>query len=302
MFCITLVGEQPIPILMPLWQLKGITDLQFVASSKTEEVAIRLEGIVKSDDALKGIQVHDRLLVYAYNLTDTQQKVSQAIYNHQNHHRVLVNLTSGTKIMSLGCLQAVQTLDAQLVYVSTETRELLFFHPASKKEWAERFDIAIDCYQYFNAHGFDASLNHNFRSPYPSIMPPKEGDELENTIYQLCQESSLFDHVQKNLYVRKRLPDQVGVINELDIVCIRNGSLAICSCKSGKLSNDPLYELSSLASRELAGIYCKKFLITSLNDVAIPIAINDRAMSLGIQIISQENLQQSAQIIFDSIK
>lgn len=302
MFCITLVGEQPIPILMPLWQLTGITDLQFVASSKTEEVAIRLEGIVRSDDALKGIHVHDRLLVSAYNLTDTQQKVSQAIYKQQNRQRVLVNLTSGTKIMSLGCLQAVQTLDAQLVYVSTETRELLFFHPASKKEWTEKFDIAIDCYQYFNAHGFDASLNPNFKSPYPPIMPPKEGDELETSIFQLCQDSLLFDHVQKNLYVRKRLPEQVGSINELDIVITHNGSLAICSCKSGKLFNDPLYELSSLASRELAGIYCKKFLITSHKEEEIPTGIKDRAMGFGIQIISQENLQRSAQIIYDSIK
>lgn len=301
MFCITLVGEQPIPILMPLWQLTGITDLQFVATYETEEVAKRLEGIVQSDNALKGIRVHDRLIVSAYNLADTQKKVSQAIYNNQNQ-RVLVNLTSGTKIMSLGCLQAVQTLDAQLVYVSTETRELLFFHPASKKEWTEKFNIVIDCHQYFNAHGFDARLNPNFKSSNPPIMPPKEGDELENTIFQLCKDSSLFDDVQKNLYVRKRLPEQVGAINELDIVVTHNGSLAICSCKSGKLSNDPLYELSSLASRELAGIYCKKFLITSHTADAVPSGIKDRAMGFDIQIISQEELQNSAQIIHDSIE
>ena len=301
MFCLTLVGEQPMPILMPLWQLPGITDLQFVATTQTEDIALRLKGIVKSDNALKGIQVHNRLLVSAYNLADTQNKVSQAIYNNQNQ-RVLVNLTSGTKIMSLGCLQAAQTLDAQLVYVSTQTREMLFFHPVSKKEWTEKIDIAIDCFQYFNAHGFDASLNPNFKSPFAPIMPPKEGDELENTIFQLCKDSSLFDDVQKNLYVRKRLLQQVGAINELDIVVTHNGSLAICSCKSGKLSNDPLYELSSLASRELAGIYCKKFLITSHTADAVPSGIKDRAMGFDIQVISQEKLQNSAQIIHDSIK
>jgi len=301
MYCLTLVGEQPMPILMPLWQLPEITDLQLVATLETEDVAKRLEGIVKSDDALKGIRVHDRLIVSAYNLADTQKKVSQAIYNNQNQ-RVLVNLTSGTKIMSLGCVQAAQSLDAQLVYVSTQTRELLFFHYVSKKEWTEKIDIAINCFQYFNAHGFDASLNPNFKSPFAPIMPPKEGDQLENTIYQLCQESELFDDVQKDLYVRKRLPDQAGAINELDIVVTHNGSLAICSCKSGKLFNDPLYELSSLASRELAGIYCKKFLITSHKEEEIPAGIKDRAMGFGIQIISQENLQRSAEIIYDSIK
>jgi len=301
MYCLTLVGEQPMPILMPLWQLPDITDLQLVATLETEDVAKRLEGIVKSDDALKGIRVHDRLIVSAYNLADTQNKVSQAIYNNQNQ-RLLVNLTSGTKIMSLGCLQAAQTLDAQLVYVSTQTREMLFFHPVSKKEWTEKIDIAIDCFQYFNAHGFDANLNPNFKSPFAPIMPPKEGDELENTIYQLCQESDLFDDVQKNLYVRKRLPDQAGAINELDIVVTHNGSLAICSCKSGKLSNDPLYELSSLASRELAGIYCKKFLITSHGERAVSRGIKKRAFDLGIQLITQEKLQHSAQLIYDSIK
>lgn len=301
MYCLTLVGEQPMPVLMPLWQLPGITDLQFIASSKTEDVAIRLEGIVKSDNALKGIRVHDRLLVSAYNLTDTQQKVSQAIYDNQNQ-KVLINLTSGTKIMSLGCLQAAQTMDAQLLYVSTETREILFFDPASKKEWTEKFDISIDCYQYFNAHGFDASPNPNFKSFVPPVMPPKEGDELENTVFQLCKDTALFDHIQKNLYVRKRLPEQAGSINELDIVVTHNGSLAIGSCKSGKLSNDPLYELSSLASRELAGIYCKKFLITSHPESAVPQGIKERAMGFGIQIISQENLLRSAEIIHDSIK
>lgn len=301
MHYLALVGEQPMPILMPLWQLPGITDLQFIATKTTKAIANRLEGIVKSDNALKGIRFHEHLLVDAYQMTDTLQKVSQAIYANQ-YQRVLINITSGTKIMSLACLQAAQAYDCQLLYLSTQTRDLLFFHPASKKEWTEKAEISIDCRQYFNAHGFDASLNPNFKSAIAPVMPPKEGDELENHLFELCKKSELFDDVQKNLYVRNRTPNQPGVINELDIVVTHNGTLAICSCKSGKLVNDPLYELSSLASRELAGIYCKKFLVTSHPENAVPQGIKDRAAGFGVQIISAESLEQSAQTIFDSIR
>lgn len=66
MHYLELVGELPIP--MSLRQLPGIIDLQFIT---TKAIANRLEGIVKSDNALKGIRIHEHFLVDAYQMGET---------------------------------------------------------------------------------------------------------------------------------------------------------------------------------------------------------------------------------------
>jgi len=69
MHYLALVGELPIP--MSLRQLPGITDLQFITTKTTKAIANRLEGIVKSDNALKRICFHEYFLVDAYQMGET---------------------------------------------------------------------------------------------------------------------------------------------------------------------------------------------------------------------------------------
>ena len=66
MHYLALVGELPIPI--SLRQLPGSIDLQFIT---TKAIANRLEGIVKSDNALKRICFHEYFLVDAYQMGET---------------------------------------------------------------------------------------------------------------------------------------------------------------------------------------------------------------------------------------
>lgn len=49
MILLSLVGEQPIPNLIPLWQNAAIRSVQFVASETTLKVAENLAHVVKSD-------------------------------------------------------------------------------------------------------------------------------------------------------------------------------------------------------------------------------------------------------------
>ncbi|MGI6251265.1 MAG: Card1-like endonuclease domain-containing protein [Anaerolineaceae bacterium] len=234
---------------------------------------------------------------------DTQNKLIAEIYDNQNQ-KVLINLTSGTKIMSLACLQAAQGRDVELVYVSTQTNELLFFHPTSARESKQTIKLAISCKQYFGAHGFDANSNPNFSNPYPPNTPPKSGDELEEQVYVSLKESGLFDDVQRNLFIRRSMGKEDSVVNEFDVLATYNGNMAICSCKSGKVDkqNRYIYELSALTSRELAGIYCQRFLISSQADRNIPDGLKNRAQTNRVKIIGQEQLPNVADIIFKSLK
>lgn len=311
MHIISLVGEQPMPILIPLWQRKqqsGFKDsLQFVATKTTLHIAHRLIDFISNDPSLKHhFKVSEKkpiILVDAYQLIDTQDKLIEEVKNNQNQ-RVLINLTSGTKIVSLACLQSAQGRDVELVYVSTQTNELLFFHPTSKRETRQTIDVTISVKQYFAAHGFETNPNLNFSNPFPPVAPPKAGDELEELVYSSLKDSGLFDDVQKSLYIRRSMGKEDAVINEFDVLATYNGNLAVCSCKSGRVDkqNKYLYELSALTSRDLAGIYCQRLLISAQPDENISDDIKNRAKADRIKIVSQERLPDVAQVIYNSLK
>lgn len=301
MHLISLVGKQPMPILIPLWQFENVTDVQFVATEETVSHAENLKQFILQDQTLQGIKIHDNIIVEAYNLSETRSKISQAISKNQ-HHTVLINYTSGTKIMSLACLLASQEYHSKILYVSTETNRLYTYDHATQSEQCEHIKLNISSFQYFRAHGFDANYNLNFSQLHPPVKIPKEGDFLEEFAFQACLDSGLFSDVQKNVYIQKVLPNGKVVKNELDIVMTYNGNLAVCSCKSGKLDNNVLYELIALSRAEAMGIYCSRFLITSSDANDIKPGIKNRAAEYKIKIISQDLHKDLGEIIFNSLK
>ncbi|MCS7247268.1 MAG: hypothetical protein NZ840_03405 [Anaerolineales bacterium] len=53
---LSLVGEQPIPNLLPLWQFTHYTEVQFIASATTRSVAKQLKKAIQQDEALQHLQ------------------------------------------------------------------------------------------------------------------------------------------------------------------------------------------------------------------------------------------------------
>jgi len=291
---IALVGKQPMPIMIPLWQQpKKITSIQFVSTKATIQQANMLADVVKADKDLKHIYVDEHIIVGAYDLDKTRTKVASTIKKNRNK-TILVNYTSGTKVMSSACLLATQDHeDSMLVYVSTEENQLLFYRPKINEEIREVINIKIDANQYFRAHGLETSLHPNFTHSKPPVQPPKAGDALEKFAYNICKQSKLFDDVQKNLFFRKKPHEGIESSdekNELDLVVTFNGNLAVCSCKSGNLENEAIYELTAISRTEAMGIYCSRFLITNTARKDIPKIIKDRSKTGGIILISKEDL------------
>ena len=289
------------PILIPLWQFKDVTDIQFVATKETSQHAESLKHFIKQDKTLRDLTIHDIIIADAYNLIETRTKVSEAISKNQ-HDMVLINYTSGTKIMSLGCLLASQAYGSKMLYVSTETNKLFTFDYATQTELCDPINININSFQYFQAHGFDANYNLNFSCPHHPVKTPKSGDFLEEFAYKKCFESGLFSDVQKNVYIQKILSNGKEVKNELDIVMTYNGNLAVCSCKSGKLDNNVLYELIALSRAEAMGIYCSRFLIISSDASSLKPGITNRAAEYGIKIISSDLHNNLERVIFNSLQ
>lgn len=304
MILLTLLGEQPIPNLLPLWQYRAFSGVQFVVTPRTRPLAESLAAFIRQDRTLQHLQVYEPLDVEAYDLSQTRLRLIQALMSHiRVHTPVTLNLTGGTKLMSLAAMQAAYGLAVPLLYVSSETGEMILYTSDGVEQRREPIHVSITVDQYLQAHGIESSPYQNFaeNEKYAPIRSPKEGDWLEEAVYQAAMQSGMFDDVRKNVYIRRR-GRKDAVINELDVVVTRNCLLGVCSCKSGKkLSNDDLYELEALSSREKFGIYCGKVFACATDE--IPEGIKERASADKIRLAFGENVAQKAvQQLLESLK
>jgi hypothetical protein len=298
MILLSLAGEQPIPNLIPLWHSPDrYTATQFAVTDRTKDVAETTRQAIADDEVLRHLEVLEPLLVRPYNIGETRRILANAINGHlENGQDVCLNLTGGTKIMSLAMLQAAYGMGVPLLYVATERNLLIHYQSDGSETQREDLRVSITVKQYLSAHGIECSPNANFKAVrYNDAIPAKAGDLLEEQVYQAAKASGAFDDVQRNLYIRRR-GQRATVQNELDVVVTHNGRMAICSCKSGK---DPekgaLYELESLSRRELTGIYCGKVFVSAQPD--LPDSFKDRARADRVRIVFGDKLNEIAEIL-----
>ncbi len=286
MLLLSLVGEQPIPNLLPLWHSQEYTCVQFAATPSTLAVARGLAETISADPQLKHLQVLEPVMLEAYDIQASRSALAAALVKHQQAGlAVHLNLTAGTKLMFMAGVQAAFGSGVRLLYVSTEQEQVI--HLASDGSELERqpLNVKISVAQYLAAHGLEVGEDPSFRPGarrYAS-PPPTEGSALEEQVYHLARQSGLFDDVRRNVFIRKQTGRE-PVINELDVVVTRNGRLAVCSCKSGKaVTKENIYELASLSRRESAGIYCGKVLVSSQPNLGL--ALRDRARDMDVHLV-----------------
>lgn len=294
MILLSLLGEQPIPNLLPLWQFPRFNAVRFALTDTTRRVAEQIQRAVPLDPALARLTLLPAVHLPAYDIQKARLGISRTISAHLEAGETLcLNLTGGTKIMSLAALQAAFGTGVDLMYVSTEDNSFIFLRSDGTEYRREPISIAVDVGQYLRPHGLEISDNQAFNPDYRRFAdpPPKEGDPLERLVYTRAVDSGLFDDVRRNLFIR-RTDQQNPVTNELDVVVTRNGRLAVCSCKATqRIDPDDLYELSSLSRREFAGIYCGKVLATTapVTDAALA-----RARAWGIRLVYGDQLENIA--------
>lgn len=306
---LSLVGEQPIPNLLPLWQSPRYAAAQFIATKTTRATADTIAWAVQHDRQLKHIRMLEHVMVEAYETRQARAQISQTIMKHIEQGREIhLNLTGGTKLMSLAALQAAFGTGAQLMYVSTEENQVFFLGPDGSEQRREPIEVKIDIAQYLAAHGLEMSEHHNFNPTRPGQPSAKtsQGALLEQMVYDLATQSGYFDDVRRDIYIRKQIKSE-PVLNELDVVVTRNGRLAVCSCKtvvnpqrSTAILREAIYELSSISRREATGIYCGKVLVT--DQERLTKSILERARTSGVRLVGGKQARQVAQVLLDATR
>ncbi|MEA3341387.1 MAG: DUF1887 family CARF protein [Chloroflexota bacterium] len=255
---VTLVGEQPIPNLLPIRALRPEQTL-FIHTGRgprgTQGVAERISRLVEQETQ------PDFLLVQPYDLLETRQ----AIADQLGAEPAIFNLTGGTKIMALAAYALAVERNAPFVYFQTEgprgrdQRAALYRYGFDQRRpvLQERRVLnqpLISLDDYLLAHlpafeetGFakddDGKLNSGGRFEQ-AVARALDGwvDELKAGV----RPKGIKDQLEIDLVIR--CGNQVGIIEA-----------KLGGQGSGKHAVD---QLTTAAAREYLGTYTARFLVT----------------------------------------
>lgn len=111
---VSLVGEQPIPNLLPAYHLKPQKVL-LIYSGFTEETFQRLAALMQ--DA--GIGVEELKCSDAYETVSIARELKTKLGSHDTHAEISFNLTGGTKAMVLAAYQCAREMKSQVMYLES---------------------------------------------------------------------------------------------------------------------------------------------------------------------------------------
>jgi len=241
---INLIGEQPIPNLLPILFLKPDKTL-FLYTTTTEKRAKSLNEIIPNS-FIKEIDPYD----FNYNL--------ELLSNEFNEEDTFIcNVTGGTKIMSQSLFQLALAYKSEIVYLQSEGNQSVLFKYVVNQEnnlSMEKVVLPelINAADYIKAH-------IPFFDTIPT--PNDSGGKYEKAVTDVLKESG-FEVING---VKPR-----GEGNQLEIDAVirlkgtNNTAIAEIKIGDAEMRNPKkgIDQLGLAGQREYLGTYTKRFLIT----------------------------------------
>ncbi len=258
---ITLVGEQPIPSLLPIRHLKPERVL-FVHSGSvahgTEPVARHIARLIPEHNP-------DFVLVNPYDLLEAHKQVAEKLAPHEP---VLINITGGTKMMALAAYALAVERHAPFIYLQTEGQqsqknESRLFHyrfegttPVLEKE--EILPTLITAKDYLLAH-LPGYKEQGFA--HDKGVDLNEGGRFEKAIYDALR--SMADERGVDLELLPGIhPTEVNDVLDIDLVVRSGNQVGVVEIKkSPRKGKQAIDQLTTIAQREYLGTYTARFVV-----------------------------------------
>lgn len=245
---LALVGEQPMPVLLPDRFLQPERTL-LICTAKSRPVAQRLLRLLPHA-AIEETEPYELAAILARlgELAPADQPT-------------LVNLTGGTKMMMLGAFALTMQRGWEFVYLESEHRPAMLYRYSFASGGLRRKEGAalptlITVEEYLNAHlpGF---RSEGFNRDAAGKLT--DGGRFEQAVYD-----ALLPHVDEVLAGVR--PEGVANQIEMDLVIRVGNQVGVAEVKLGGGVERPkqgIDQLSTAASRDYLGHYTAKFLITA---------------------------------------
>lgn len=268
---ITLVGEQPIPNLLPIYHYQPVATLA-MHSVKTQKAAELLGKLIAR-------QVNFwPLLVDAYDIRAIQVAVLTEIEQRGLAVPGLIfNLTGGTKPMSLAAYFAAQQLGAPMIYLQTEgkhSRLLRYEFRQAEPFLVENILlpalIKIDDY-------LQAFLGNEYGQR--KMVPDDDGHRFEQAIANALR--PVLDELQCAVSLK-------GVV-DVDLIARCDNQVGILEAKLGKNHmKQGIDQLNTAGGQTFLGTYTQKFLVSD-QDWSVYSDLKELATARNITLIELLN-------------
>lgn len=267
---LSLVGEQPLPVLLPARYLAPERHV-LICTALTRAVAGRLQRL------LPGSEVQESA---AYSLSTLLPLLGRM---RASSGKTIVNLTGGTKIMSVAAFVHSAQHGLPFVYLESEQRRSILHHfqfGGGKFQLADAVElpdlITID--DYLRAHLDDFDITGFSRNDDGELT---EGGRFEQVIYTALE--GKVDEVLAGVR-----PHGVGDQIDIDLIIRCGNQAGIAEVKIGRGETGPkkgIDQLSTAGAREYLGTYTTRILITanSLPDRVKKLATQHNVCNLVVE-------------------
>ncbi len=236
---ILLVGEQPVPNLLPVHRIRPDA-VVLVYTPLTKQRAQNLKKVIAVDQCYM-------CEVDPYTVPITQKQLEQFLQEKCSDHTLVFNVTGGTKPMAFAAFSIAQKHNAPLVYLQTQEEQSLLY------------EYEVD----------NCSLR--LKAGTPISLPPsvtiKDYLTLYLGDYQVAGFENEFEKAVYNAlqpYVDEILAGvRKGGALQIDLVIRCGNRVGIAEVKTGGKAGkkEGIDQLNTAGGREFLGIYTKKFLI-----------------------------------------
>jgi hypothetical protein len=279
---ILLVGEQPIPNLLPLLH-EELEEALLVYTSRTQAQMERLR------DLLSGRCKFDELLVSAFDIADTQAKLGARLTEKDwRGKNAIFNLTGGTKTMAFAAYELAVRLGSDFLYFQTEGVQSLIYHyttsggPPILSGPPQMVGTLLTIDDYLRVYVGNYSVNG---------FSPTDGGKFEEAVYKAIQ--PVVDECLAGI----RFSPTV----EVDLVVRCGNQVGVAEIKMGKPNKDGIDQLTAACGREYLGIYTKRLLISARSWENLD-ELKDLANARGVELIELPSYHQTGTISVEDIE
>ena len=301
-----LVSNQPVPSLTPLIDPKlGVTHATLVAAPDRKLHAEWL----KTALVRHGIGSELILLRDGYHLPRLREDFAAIAARFPTG--ATVNLTGGTKLMTLAAWDAFTRPQDRLYYVHIGHDRIDWLHPAGQAAHPISDRVKLDV--YLAAHGLDllppgpqrqamSTADHqNLRNRAHKLHRQKGpsrtlaavgGGWLEELVFEeirrLAEQDVKIHDVARQFRINYGDVYQRRLISELDVACLRDNTLYLIECKTGQSgvganAATALFKLAEL-SDTLGGVRGRGLFVST---EIVSTDLHQRARQLGLSIIDR---------------
>ncbi|RME96974.1 MAG: DUF1887 family protein [Chloroflexi bacterium] len=255
---VVLIGEQPIPNLLPVLHIKP-TAVLLVQTKFTEPTGKRLKSRLRQD----GLEVQSLTIRDPYDIPSIRQNIQEKL-THLGwlSQTLLFNVTGGTKPMSISAYQLAQQNNCLILYLQSEgqqTRMRRYRLDADQiiPEANEILPTLITIDDYLRVYLPGYSQTGFSKDQHGNI---DAGGRFEKIIHD-----TLKPHVDEVMAGVR--PEGVKKQIDIDLVIRQGNQVGIAEIKTGGADKRGLDQLSTAGGRAYLGIYTAKFWIVGVRDL-----------------------------------